>query len=138
MQKDLVSFYTYGNIALNPMTLYSNQSSMEGTLFLGASGNFIGEVFKVLANSLDANQLELVYHCTLSKCHCVMGVRCLSCNFACTIGFSKHTPQHWPALRSSLARWLGVQVEDVPGPHCWVTGQYAMLRNASANPFEHQ
>lgn len=126
--RTLLSYYTYGDISVTADKLHSSsQSSMEGTLFLGAHGRFSDTVFKVLTRSLLADQIELIFHCTNSKAHNVLGVRCLTCNYACSIAFSKHNQEAYPRLRGSLARWLGVEEDDVAGSGCYVVAMKNIL-----------
>ena len=129
--RTLLSYFTYGDIEVTSDSLYSGvQSSLEGTLFLAADGTFSNAVFKALTRSLEASQLEMVYHCTNSRSHCVLGVRCLGCGYCCSLAFSKHNREAWPKLRSSLARWLGVQEQDVAGSACYVSGMHQVFRDA--------
>ena len=129
--RTLISYFTYGDITVNAATLQNNaQSSLEGSLFLGADGTFSNKVFKALILGLNANQLEMVYHRTLSKLHCVLAVRCLECNYCCSLAFSKHKNDPRKDLRGSFARWLGVDVKEVPSSACYVHGQQALFGDA--------
>ena len=135
--RSLVSYFTYKDIQISAAQMEGpTQSSMLGTLFVGAGGEFSTAVFKILERALRARppQLEVIYHCSLSRSNCVLGVRCLECGYCCSLAFSKAGTRHWQDLRGSLGRWLGVKQAEVPGSACYVHGQNAILRHGARGP----
>ena len=129
--RTLISYFTYADITVNAATLQNSAlSSPEASLYLGADGTFSIKVLNVLILGLSANHLEMVYHRTLSNAYCVLAVRCLECNYCCSLAFSKHNKDAWKDLCGSLARWLGVDVKEVPSSACYVHGQQALFGDA--------
>ena len=129
----------YGDIALKRIE-DSKRSSMEGTFFLGADGAFTNNVMRALKMGLSNGELEVCYHVTNSKTHNIMAVRCLHCNYCCSIAYSKHAEGATRRMRGSLARWLGVNNTERDGSACYATGQQNLfaavrqLRNGARAP----
>jgi len=126
--RTLNSYFTYGDVAVSGAKF--PQSSLEGSLFLGADGEFQRKTFRALIQGLNAEQFEMVFHRTNSGAHCILAVRCLACNYCCSLAFSKWNTMAYGDLRVSLSRWLGTGAQEVPGSACYVVGQQALFSDA--------
>jgi hypothetical protein len=121
-------YFTYADIAVGGAKF--PQSSLEGSLFLGADGEFQRKTFRALIQGLNAEQIEMVLQRTNSKAHCIFAGKCLKCNYCCSLAFSKWNEKAYGDLRDSLCRWLGKGAQEVPGSACYVVGQQALFSDA--------
>ena len=136
--KGLEVFFTYADVRL--MGIDENKkSSMEGTLFLGADGQFSNSVIRILRAGLTDGKLELIFHLSKTRLNNIIACRCLHCNYCCSIVWSqKHNLDALTRMRGSLARWLGVEQPERTGSACYVSGAAALfsatLRNSTTLP----